>query len=98
ALSAVITVGVINGGSWGLGLGELVAFAFLVNLLLVPISELSEILDQTQTEIAGWRKILGVLATPVEIIEPIDGTTLPSGALSVDLDGVRFAYRGGEDV
>ena len=43
---------------------------FLVNLLLTPISELSEILDQTQTAIAGWRKILGVLATPVDVVEP----------------------------
>jgi putative ABC transport system ATP-binding protein len=98
ALGTVVAVGAINGPQWGLGLGELVAFLFLINLLLLPISELSEILDQTQTAIAGWRKILGVLATPIDVKEPVDGVDLPSGALTVDLDDVRFAYRTGDEV
>ncbi len=97
-LGTVTAVGAINGAAWGLGLGEIIAFVFLVNLLLIPISELSEILDQTQTAIAGWRKILGVLATPVDVEEPVDGATLPSGALAVDLEGVRFSYRTGDEV
>ena len=98
ALAAVVSAGAINGPAWGLGLGELVAFLFLINLLLMPISELSEILDQTQTAIAGWRKILGVLAIPIDIVEPVDGVDLPSGALGVDLDDVRFSYRTGAEV
>lgn len=97
-LASVVIVGAINGPAWGLGLGELIAFVFLVNLLLIPISELSEILDQTQTAIAGWRKILGVLATPIDVTEPVDGRALPAGALSVDIDGLRFAYRTGAEV
>lgn len=98
SLAAVVAVGAINGAQWGLQLEEQIAFIFLVNLLLVPISELSEILDQTQTAIAGWRKILGVLATPLEVNEPAEGLDLPAGALSVDLDDVRFSYRGGGEV
>jgi putative ABC transport system ATP-binding protein len=98
ALATVTVVGAINGPGWGLDFGELVAFVFLVNLLLIPISELSEILDQTQIAIAGWRKILGVLATPIDVTEPEDGAALPGGALPVDLDGVRFAYRSGDEV
>lgn len=98
ALAAVIATGVINGGSWGLSADELIAFVFLVNLLLIPIAELSEILDHTQTALAGWRKILGVLATPVDVDEPPDGVDLPHGALAAELDGVRFAYRTGEEV
>jgi putative ABC transport system ATP-binding protein len=97
-LAAVVTVGVIHGPAWGLGFGELVAFVFLVNLLLTPIAELSEILDQTQTAIAGWRKILAVLATPVDVVEPADGVPLPAGPLDVVLDDVRFAYRTGPEV
>ncbi|MGQ0831196.1 MAG: ABC transporter ATP-binding protein [Microthrixaceae bacterium] len=97
-LGAIVAVGAINGPAWGLELGELVAFLFLVNLLLMPISELSEILDQTQTAIAGWRKILGVLATPVDVVEPPHGVAIPGGALSVELRGVRFAYRTGAEV
>ena len=97
-LATVISVGVIHGPGWGLGFGELVAFIFLVNLLLTPISELSEILDQTQTAIAGWRKILGVLATPLDVVEPVDGLALPTGAVDVVLDEVRFSYRDGPEV
>ncbi|MET0726977.1 MAG: ABC transporter ATP-binding protein [Acidimicrobiales bacterium] len=98
ALSAVVVAGSINGPGWGLELGELIAFLFLVNLVLLPISELSEILDQTQTAIAGWRKILVVLATPIDVVDRPDGVTLPGGPLAVDLDEVRFAYRTGEEV
>jgi len=98
ALSAVVAAGVVNGESWGLGAAELIAFVFLVNLLLIPIAELSEILDQTQTAIAGWRKILGVLAVPVDVEEPVGGVDLPPGPLAVDLDGVRFSYRTGDEV
>jgi len=98
ALAAVVAVGAINGTGWGLGFGELVAFVFLVNLLLMPVAELTEILDQTQTAIAGWRKILGVLATPLDVPEPSPGRPLPSGPLAVDLTGVRFAYRSGDEV
>lgn len=98
ALATVVAVGALNGPAWGLEPGELIAFLFLVNLLLVPISELSEILDQTQTAIAGWRKILGVLATPIDVREPVQGMALPAGALPVELSGVRFAYRTGQEV
>ena len=98
ALASVTVVGAIHGPGWGLELGELIAFVFLVNLLLIPIAELSEILDQTQTAIAGWRKILGVLAVPIDVAEPRSGVGLPTGPLSVDLDGVRFAYRTGDEV
>lgn len=98
ALAAVVAVGAVNGPGWGLGFGELVAFVFLVNLLLVPVAELTEILDQTQTAIAGWRKILGVLATPIDVVEPDPGHPLPAGPLPVDLEGVRFSYRTGDEV
>jgi putative ABC transport system ATP-binding protein len=98
SLAAVVVAGAINGESWGVGFDELVAFLFLVSLLQLPIAELSEILDQTQIAIAGWRKILGVLATPVDVVEPIGGVRLPAGALTVDLDAVRFSYRDGGEV
>jgi ATP-binding cassette subfamily B protein len=97
-LATVMAVGVIHGPGWGLGFDELVAFLFLVNLLLLPISELSEILDQTQIAIAGWRKILGVLATPIDVGEPQQGVSLPSGPLPVDVDDVWFSYRSGGQV
>ena len=98
ALAAVAGVGAIHGGTLGVTPGELVAFLFLVNLLLAPVAELSEVFDQTQTAIAGWRKILGVLAMPVDIVEPDPGRSLPEGALGVEVRGVSFSYRTGPPV
>lgn len=98
AMAGVLGAGVVWGPGWGLGVGELVAFLFLVQLLLNPIAELSEILDQTQIALAGWRKVLGVLATPVDLVEPRDGVGLPHGPLDVEVSGLGFAYRDGVPV
>jgi ATP-binding cassette, subfamily B, bacterial len=95
ALGGVTAVAVFHGDSLGLELGQVVAFLFLVQVLLNPIAELSEILDLTQTAIAGWRKVLDV---PVDVADPIDGRTLPDGALAVRAHDVDFGYRGGGPV
>jgi putative ABC transport system ATP-binding protein len=98
ALGGIVVVSAYYGNSWGLDVGKVVAFMFLVNLLLSPIGELSEILDQTQTAIAGWRKVLAVLDVPLDVVEPDPGETLKPGALSVQADDISFAYRGGAPV
>ena len=86
-------VGVLRRG-WGLDTGKVVVFMFLINLLLSPIGELSEILDQTQTAISGWRKVLAVLDVPIDVAEPVDGVQLAHGALGVEVSHIEFAYRG----
>jgi ATP-binding cassette subfamily B protein len=93
-LASVVVAGVVWGPGWGLDVGSLVAFTFLVALVLAPIAELAEILDQTQTALAGWRKVLDVLDLPVDVAEPVGGATLPAGALAVAAEGVSFIYRG----
>nr|MBO2503228.1 ABC transporter ATP-binding protein [Thermoanaerobacterales bacterium] len=98
ALAGVVAVGATWGPGWGLGVGEVVAFVFLINLLLNPIAELSEVFDQTQIALAGWRKVLGVLATPPDVPEPAEGVDLPRGPLEVEVDRVSFAYRDGVPV
>ena len=98
AVAAVIGVGVWWGGDWGLSSGELVAFVFLVNLVLTPIAEIGETLDQTQTALAGWAKILAVLDIPVEVRDPEPGRDLPMGPLPVRLRSVGFAYGAGPPV
>ncbi len=95
ALSVVVAVGVWWGDDLGLSSGELVAFLFLVTILLNPIAEIGEVLDQTQTALAGWWKILQVLDVPVEVREPDSGRELPPGALGIEVDDVSFAYREG---
>lgn len=95
AMAAVLFVGVTYGPGWGMSAGEVVAFMFLVNLFLQPLGEMAETFDQTQTAIAAWRKVLGVLDIPVDVVEPDPGVDLPAGSLSVVTENLKFAYREG---
>ncbi|MCB1270734.1 MAG: ABC transporter ATP-binding protein, partial [Microthrixaceae bacterium] len=98
ALAAVVGVGVWWGPGWGMAAGTLVAAVFITNLIVQPVAEIGEVLDQTQTALAGWRKVLDLLEEPVEVAEPEHSATLPPGALRVDVEGVRFEYEPGRPV
>jgi ATP-binding cassette, subfamily B, bacterial len=95
---AVLLVGMALGPAGGLSVGKLVAFAFLVAIFLEPVAEFTEILDMTQQAVAGWKKVLDVLDTPVEVEDPRPGRTLPARALDIEVDRVSFAYHGGPPV
>jgi ATP-binding cassette, subfamily B, bacterial len=98
ATAAVLLVGMAIGPQGGLTVGTLVAFAFLVAIFLEPVAEFTEILDMTQQAVAGWKKVLDVLDTPVEVEDPWPGLSLPTQALDIELDRVSFAYHGGPPV
>lgn len=98
ALGATVAVGVWWGPSWGLSAGTLVAFLFLVNMLLNPVTMITEVLDQTQTAFAGWRKVLAVLDHEIDIVDAEPGLPLPDGSLSVRARNVDFRYREGDQV
>ena len=99
ALAAVVALAAFSGVELGLDLGTVVAFAFLMNLLLFPIAEISEIIDQTQTAIAGWRKVLDVLDIPIDVSDDPDGVDLPGrSARPSCADHVDFTYRTGPPV
>ncbi|MCL1594392.1 MAG: ABC transporter ATP-binding protein/permease [Actinomycetia bacterium] len=96
--AVIVSFGVILGGGWDLSAGTLVAFLFLVNLLIEPIQRLVETIDQAQSAGAGLRKILGVVETPVSIPDPQNGVKLPDEAVRVQMTDVTFAYPGGPDI
>ena len=96
--AVVVGAGVYFGGQWTMSAGTLVAFLFLVNLLIDPIQRLVETIDQAQSAGAGLRKILGIIDTPASIPDPVDGVDLSDAALSVSFDDVTFAYPGGPDI
>ncbi|CAN5677430.1 ABC transporter ATP-binding protein [soil metagenome] len=98
AVGAVLAAGVTFGPGWGLTPGRLIAFLFLANLLHQPLAEMAENFDQTQTAIAGWRKVLAVMDIPNEVVEPAAGVDLERGALSIEAHGVEFSYVGGAPV
>ena len=98
ALSSIAVAAVTQQQTWDLGLGQVLAFVFLVTLMTGPIGHLSEILDQTQIALAGWEKILNLLEIPIEISEPSNGTILQAGPVSVQVTNLSFAYRNGDTV
>jgi len=98
AVGAVIGVGVWWGPEWGLTQGTVVACLFLANVLLTPIGEIGEVLDQTQTAMAGWRKVLDLLDEPVDVVDPVPGVVLADGPLGVEVAGVTFGYQPEEPV
>lgn len=94
-ISAVIGTGVAFGPASGLTGGQLVAFIFLVSLFLEPVAEFTEIMDQTQMAVAGWRRVLDILDTPIDLPDPAPGLPLPRGAPSIEVNHVGFSYGGG---
>ncbi|HVF76110.1 MAG TPA: ABC transporter ATP-binding protein [Acidimicrobiales bacterium] len=91
-VAGVVTAGVAIGPEGGLTAGRLVAFVFLVLLLLEPVAEFTEVVDQTQLAVAGWRKVLDVIDTPVEVPDPVPGLVLPPGPPEVVVTRVSFSY------
>jgi ATP-binding cassette, subfamily B, bacterial len=104
ATAGAIAVGVVLGVDGQLTVGQLVAFMFLVNLFVGPVQVATEVLDQVQTAIAGWRRVLDVLDLPADVADPArrddGGVELPPGPIGVRYEGVSFAYaiRGGEEL
>ena len=98
SIAGVIVAGSYLGPDMGLTSGEMIAFVFLTTILIAPIWELGEVLDQTQTALAGWWKILSVLDVPIEVQEPESGEKLKTGALEIEANNVNFRYRTGSQV
>ena len=94
----VITVGLFMGPEEGITVGVLLAFLFLVNLLIAPIQTLVEILDFAQSAASGLRRIVDTLDAPIEIPEAANPVDLPPGILDVSFQEVGFAYPGGPEV
>ena len=85
-VAAVIVVGVALGPASGLTAGAMVGFIFLTYRFLEPIAEFTEVLDQTQTAVAGLRRVLGVLDMPGRpAADRRDPRPLPPGPLDIDV-------------
>jgi len=99
ALAAVITVGTFLGLAGQISVGGLLAFIFLVQLFTGPVQAATEVLNEMQNAIAGWRRVISVVHTPVDIADPAEPRDLgPRGPASIALEHVHFAYPGGPPV
>jgi ATP-binding cassette, subfamily B, bacterial len=98
-LAVVLVVGTLQAVHGDLSLGGLLAFMFLVNLFTQPVQQATEILNELQNAVAGWRRVIGIVDTPADVADPGDGgRVLPRGPITVDFEGVSFAYPGGGTV
>jgi len=95
---------VVIGGIW-LGIdqqitvGELIAFLFLIALFVTPVAVGTEVLNEAQNAVAGWRRVIGVLDTEPDVADPGDsGVVLPRGPIEVRFEHVSYGYPGGPTV
>ncbi|GAA2706533.1 ABC transporter ATP-binding protein [Micromonospora olivasterospora] len=99
ALAGVVALGIVLGAGGDLSIGQLTAFLFLVTLFIQPVQIATEVLNEAQNAIAGWRRVLDVLDIAPDVADPGErGRELPSGPLDVRFAGVSFAYPGGPPV
>jgi ATP-binding cassette, subfamily B, bacterial len=98
-LAVVVVAGTHLGVTGSLSAGQLLAFLFLVQLFTGPVQMATEVLNELQNAIAGWRRVLGVIETPVTVVDAgTDGLPSPRGPASLELVGVDFAYPDGPPV
>jgi len=99
ANAGVLIVGIWLGFAGRISAGEVLAFAFLVTLFVMPVQMGTQILTDAQNALAGWRRVIGILDTPAELVDPgAHGAVLPRGPIAVEFRGVGFAYPDGPPV
>jgi putative ABC transport system ATP-binding protein len=100
ANAAVVVVGVLLGVGGHISAGTLVAFLFLVTLFVAPVQTASEVLNEAQNALAGFRRVLDVLDTEPDVRDPAVASperarALPEGSLGVRFEHVTFRYAPG---
>ena len=96
ALASVVVLGVRLGVADELTIGRLTAFLFLVTLFIQPVQIATEVLNEAQNAVAGWRRVLDVLDVTPDVADPGEqGVDLPTGPLDVRFVDVSYAYPAG---
>ena len=68
----MLIVGVLLGVDGDITAGKVLAFAFLVTLFVGPVQMGTQVLTDAQNAIAGWRRVIGILDTPADVVDPGD--------------------------
>ncbi|HEX6301980.1 MAG TPA: ABC transporter ATP-binding protein [Acidimicrobiia bacterium] len=92
-VAAVVIVGttlVVNGSTT---VGVVVAFLFLVQLFVQPVQFMGEAVNEAQTAVAGWSRVLDILDIAPDVADPgSDGVVLPHQPLGARFTSVEFRY------
>ncbi|MDX1658653.1 MAG: ABC transporter ATP-binding protein [Nitriliruptorales bacterium] len=88
---AVIS-GVLLGVDGQVTEGTVVAFLFLITLFVEPVQMATEVINEGQTAVAGWRRVLDILDIPPDVADPEDGREIPPGPIGIRFREVGFRY------
>ncbi len=93
AIAGAVAAGVWLGVRGDLTIGTVVAFAFLVGLVVGPVQNATQVLTEAQNAIASWRRVIDLLDTPADVVDPgTTGTALGDDAPRIRFEHVTFAY------
>ncbi|MCZ6630709.1 MAG: ABC transporter ATP-binding protein [Actinobacteria bacterium] len=92
-VAAVLVVGTVMAAQGSTTVGTVVAFLFLVQLFVQPVQIMGEAVNEAQTAVAGWRRVLDILDIAPDVADPgPDGVDLPHEAVGVHFERVTFRY------
>jgi ATP-binding cassette subfamily B protein len=92
ATSLIVVAGVLLGMADQVSPGTVVAFLFLITLFVDPVQIAAETVNEGQTAIAGWRRVLDILDVVPDVADPEDGVAIPPGPIAIEFDHVVFRY------
>jgi ATP-binding cassette, subfamily B, bacterial len=93
ATAAAVVAGVAFGIDDQVTPGTVLAFLFLIALFVEPVQIATEVINEGQTAVAGWRRVLDVLDVEPDVADPGEGgVDLPSGPVGVRFEQVGFRY------
>lgn len=92
-IAAVVVVGTILAVNGSTTVGTVIAFFFLVQLFVQPVQFMGEAVNEAQTAVAGWSRVLDILEIAPDVSDPgPDGVLLPHEPLGVRFEEVEFRY------
>lgn len=92
-VAAVVVVGILLAVRGSTSPGTVVAFLFLVQLFVQPVQLLGEAVNEAQTAVAGWSRVIDILDIAPDVADPgRAGVDLPHRALGARFDRVVFRY------
>lgn len=95
--AGVLAVGLTLGQSWGMTAGTLLAFLFLVNLLIDPLLMLVEMLEPAQSAAAGLRRVTDALDSTSDTSDVEHPVELPPGSTEIATHGLGITYPDGTE-
>jgi ATP-binding cassette subfamily B protein len=98
ALALVYGLGGYFALTGGIEAGDVVALALLLTRLYAPLTALASARVEVMSALVSFERVFEVLDLAPLVAEPATPVALPEGSLSVEFDGVRFAYPSAEKV